>query len=660
VRYLLLALVALACESGESGGIALDAGFEEEVGPSGACRADPNYDAESAVDLSSGVAAREFICTPRDADWYRFTTTADTPLARIVLQNEARLTPVTYQVSVVDTEGVTLEQIVDPEAGRKPVAMRLVVRLIDAGTYYVVVRAAGGLGVDAHAPYGLTVDLLPDPDGHEPNDSPAQALAIAGCEEGHLAYAGDEDWWSFELTPGKLLSAELSLQGESDVSPRYEVYAAGGEEPLVGGETSAVHALPGGTYALRVRDLVGASDLETAYRFCVSEADEPDPHEGPDRNDRPAPDSHDLGEDGQVAGGRIASLGDRDWYRVQALPGTSAAHPSLFELELQLDFQATPAMQVSFSLVRPHPQSACGLDTDCATIRKGCVRGSDCPGHVCNPEKRECAGAGVCLPAGVCGVSVFTSALRAGGLDETRLFARQPLFEAGEYYLVIQDFQDDEYDPAVQYALSWRAIEEPDPLEPNGVYAPYPGMHPGGGAGAEKAHTRRPQATVDVEGKHSISWDCAEGYISFPGDEDWFFFPMPQAVDSPAKTWHFEFEYSDSNSELALMYLLSAGAPGALHIGWFEGGQHPLLGGPILPAGVWGGSECAYACHNAPRPFWLMVSEAPPDDGGERSYDDRRGYSVCMRATEGCRADLCPCEGECPEPEPAEGEGEGE
>ena len=645
-----LALLA-ACSSGGGGGVDRDASVEEEAGVSGLCRADPSDDAESAVDLVSGVEARDFVCTPRDADWFRLQVAADTPLARITLRNEAPLTPVTYELSVVDAAGTTLKRVVDEQAGRKPVSVRVVVRLTEPGTYFVVVRDAGGLAVDPNAPYGLTVDLLPDPDGHEPNDSAEQAGPVDGCEEGHLAYAGDEDWWSFDLTGGKLLSVELSLSGESVISPRYEVYAADGSEPLVGGVEAAVHALPGGRYAVRVRDLAGASDLETAYALCVRELDEPDDNERPERNDRPDPGRGSLGDDGQVSGGYIASLGDRDWFSVQALAGTDASHPSLYEVELQLDFQTTPDMEVAFSLVRPHSQTACGVDTDCATLRKGCVRGSDCPGFVCNPERRECAGAGVCLPAGVCGVSVFSSALRAGGLDQTRLFARQPLFEGGEYFLVVQDFQDDEYDAGVRYSLSWRTLPEPDPLEPNGNYAPYPGTDPGGGAGSEKSHHLGAEVTEDVEGLRTITWGCAEGYISYPGDEDWFFFPMPESADTPARTWHLEFEYTDSNSPLKLEYVLSAGAPGAVHLGWFEGGQHPLLGGPILPAGVWGATECAYACYNAPRPFWLRVQEAPPDAGAERSWDAERAYRVCLRATEGCRPSLCPCEAECPEPD---------
>jgi len=656
---MLVGLLLAACEDGASSGPSLDAGLEDDGGAGGLCRADANDDAETAETVSPGVAVQEFICTPRDADWYRFEVTADAPLARLRLTNDAPFSPVTYEVSLVDSAGVTLERVVDPEAGRKPVLVEVVVRLDEPGTYYAVVRDTGGLSTDPNAPYSLVVELLPDPDGHEPNDGPDQARPLDDCEDAHLAFVGDQDWWAFELPAGDLLHAQLTVDEESTVTPRYEVFPAGGDEPLVGGEESAHHALPGGTYHVRVRDLLGRADLEAGYRLCLGAVPEPDPHDKPERNDRPGPQRESLGEERAVAGGLIASLGDRDWFRVEAREGTDAAHPSLYEVELALSGPSTEGMQMAFSLIRPHRPTPCAVDTDCGTLKRGCVRGTDCPGFVCNPAKRECAGAGVCLEhEGVCGVTIYTSALRGVDVQATRLSTRQPLFEGGEYHLVIHDFQDDDYDQTVEYALTWRTFDEPDRHEPNGFYAPYPGSHPGGGAGSDKSRRLAATASEDLEGRGVVEVACAEGYVSYPGDEDWFSFGLPEEVDTPSRTWHFEFTYTDSGSDMALEYLVFAGNPGALHLGWFEGGEHVLLGGPIPGNGVWGATECAYACHLSPRPFWMKVSEV---DG--TGWDDLRPYRVCLRATEGCRPELCPCGpplSACPEPGEGEGEGEGE
>jgi len=219
--------------------------------------------------------------------------------------------------------------------------------------------------------------------------------------------------------------------------------------------------------------------------------------------------------------------------------------------------------------------------------------------------------------------------------------------------------------------VQWRALEEPDRNEPNGNYHPYLGSGRGSNRGAAATATRQNvNVTRDpVTGEpYALEWDCMEGFISYAGDEDWFQLPIPEDVDTPPAVLGFEFNYTDNESPLKLNYTMYAGNVDNPHLGWSEGENHPDVGVEIPAAGIWGEAECAYACCNAPRPFWLRISE-----GGERTgFSTEHRYSVCMTATPGCQHLICPCgffcgPGTCqgvgsvpPEPEEREAEGEGE
>ncbi len=613
-------------------------------GREGLCVAD-DIDERHAGVLVPGEEVVEYICTPGDQDWYAFEVPPATPLVTYRLTTEDPFTAVTYRVALISEAGVTVSSAVDAEGGRRPVRVEGVV-FATPGPHRVLVENVDGIATDEDTPYHLLVNLLADPDGSEPNDGPDQATELAGCVEGFLAYEGDEDWYAFTAPQGQLVRVELRGPGEgASFEPVYEIYPEGSAEAVTGGRIGATHALVAGAYRLSVRDPEGGADLEVGYEVCVSTMAEPDPHEGMERNDRPSSSATNLGVEGCETGGRIGSLGDRDWYQVEPPAGVSALAPAVFEARVQLEAPSERGLQLALSLVKAHPESPCAVDEDCLLLRGGCRREWDCPSFVCDRGQGRCAGAGVCLPEGVCGATLWSSSLDNFDAETTSLNVRAPLFDAGTHWLLVHDYQDDQWDGDVPYQVCWHALEETDANEPNGAWSPY-GREDAGAAVGRSADRCVPLAGEvvrnDVTGElEAVRFPCARGVISYPGDTDWFCLPFPAEADSPTQTWHFEFAYSDGGSPLALQYLMSSGSGGAWNLGWVEGESDPGLGGAIPASGVWGRTECAYACHSQARPFWLTVSES-----GQRGWDPDHPYEVCLTATPGCRPDLCPCGGD--------------
>ncbi len=620
----------------------------------GLCEADDTDEQHPGV-LTVGEEIVEYVCTPGDQDWYAFDIPAATPLVIYKLTTDVQFTTVTYRVALISDAGGTVAGGVDPDAGRRPVNIQGVA-YASGGGHRVLVENVAGIATDEENPYHLLVELLADPDPAEPNDGPEEATALSGCAEGYLAFLGDEDWYSFDVGAGQVVTVELrGASADGSIEPVYEIRPEGSSEAVAGGQGGAAHALPPGSYRLRVKDEGDGSDLENGYEVCVSMAAEADPFEGPLRNDRPSEDSAELGTEGCETGGRIGSLGDRDWYRVQPPEGTSPSSPSVFEARVQLEAPTERGLELALSLVKPHPQSPCAVDEDCLLLRGACRGQWDCPSFVCDRTANQCSGAGVCLPQGVCGATVWSSTLDDFDAQTTALTVRAPIFDPGDHWLLVHDFQDDEWDETVAYQVCWQALEETDANEPNGAWTPYGREDAGAAAGRSADRARRLPGEVvrnDVTGEiESVRFPCARGVISYPGDTDWFALPFPAEADQPTQTWHFEFAYSDSGSPLTLQYLLAAGTAGNWVVGWEEGRTDPLVGGAIPATGIWGRAECAYACHNMPRPFWLMVAEP-----ARANWDPDNSYEVCLTAYPGCRPELCPCgpdrdvnQNQCPE-----------
>lgn len=651
-RWILAAMLLGGCEDEPP-----VKGEIDEVGPDlqeGLCVAD-DTDEQHPGTLVVGEELVEYICTPGDQDWYAFDIPAATPLVVYRLTTDVQFTTVTYRLALISDAGGTVASAVDPHSGRRPVNLQGVA-YATAGGHRVMVENVNGINTDEVNPYHLRVELLADPDGGEPNDTADEAGPLSGCAEGFLAFAGDEDWFSFDVAAGQVVTVRLRLSGEAgEIEPAYEIRPEGSSEAMAGGQEGAAHALPAGSYRLRVHDPEGGSDLEAGYEICVSMAAETDPFEGDERNDRPGDSSPDLGEQGCQTGGRIGSLGDRDWYRVQPPEGTSAATPAVFEARVQLEAPSDQGLELALSLVKSNPETPCAVDGDCLLLRGACRGEWDCPSFVCDRSQARCAGAGVCLPEGVCGATVWSSTLEDFDADTTSLTVRAPIFDPGDHWLLVHDFQDDEWDEQVPYQVCWEALQETDANEPNGAWSPYGREDSASAAGRSADRARRLPGEVvrnDVTGElEAVRFPCARGVISYPGDTDWFALPFPAEADQPTQTWHFEFAYTDSGSPLKLQYLVAAGSAGAWSTGWQEGAVGAGVGAPIPATGVFGRSECAYACHNLPRPFWLMVAEA-----ARAGWDPDNSYEVCLTAYPGCRPNLCPCgpdrpvnDNQCPE-----------
>lgn len=136
-------------------------------------------------------------------------------------------------------------------------------------------------------PFLLDVGHLPEYQEREPNDAPAQALAVAAPAvfNGRIEHAADIDYWSIRLAQGKTyelqlkasqlgspLNAALTLQDASGKELMHADSLASGADPALRFTAPAT-----GAFLVRVKDCFrNRGGPAFAYRLVVDEAPAPD------------------------------------------------------------------------------------------------------------------------------------------------------------------------------------------------------------------------------------------------------------------------------------------------------------------------------------------------------------------------------------------------
>ena len=191
---------------------------------------------------------------------------------------------------------------------------------------------------------------------HEPNDTPAQADAIAcGDQIDGTLLAGDADWFAFTLAANQLLQLCTSGGTPSQTTDTVlELYDGTGTQLLArnddaggtrGVSSTLLLSLAAGSYYARVRHFsvlgTGAYQLDCA---CLP-PQTIGRHEGPEPNDSPGSGGTPTAvpADGQVAG-TIGTPGDADWYGFTlptragfiATVADGCAPPQLLDAQLRL------------------------------------------------------------------------------------------------------------------------------------------------------------------------------------------------------------------------------------------------------------------------------------------------------------------------------------
>jgi hypothetical protein len=658
-----VAFIGQACEStgNEDGADGTSSGGAD-------CVADTANDTTNAIPLPAGQKQSGTICPRGDRDWYAIDVPAGSPLVDLSASYPGSVTKVKLFVRLHGADGAPLAdgEIDDatPRGGTTSVATTL--KVPQPGRYYLEMGDVKDIEGDSRNSYVLNVAFAADPDTHEPNDDIASAKSPDGAP-GFLAFRGDRDVFKSSVPDGNsLLRVTLTNPAAAKAAITYQILStdgtvvAQGSSPPAAAPLDALRAVgKKGDFFVALQYGDGSQPdrrPEAGYSLALSAAPEPDTHETPARNDTAVAATCPGGGAGPCTTafsgtgtalpsqtGYVASLGDRDVYRVDVASGAPAI--------LQADLQAgsTP-LQLALDLLTPHAGSPCTTDAQCNAINVQCTEDSDCElSHKCldNGEYafctkspcRLCEGAGACVPSGaaagprVCAAAQYTMWDTDGGTKvdaatgKNRLRTAQPLFGAGPYYVVVHDFQDKRFDTATPYTLALTVSPEPDPNDSsatpearNNFYNPYPLQS----TDLSPNKSRAKDITAAIAGKTAVT-----GYLSYAQDEDWYSFTHP----CPGLDCGLVFEWTQPGpSEARPAFIIRRDDMG-IHESWTYMGSTPTtqLSGPVT--GTFGGAgsdchECSFASKDHQGTYYIQVR-----DVGQDSWDYSSGGQYSFRLT---------------------------
>jgi hypothetical protein len=654
---------------------------DEETTDATGCLLDSSSAAASATPTNAGDKQQGTICPRGDRDWYALDVPAGSNLLDVSASYSGSLTKVKLFARLYGSDGVTpvADGEIDdatPATGTTSIATTL--RVAQPGRYYLEVGDIQDKNADSRNSYVLTVGFAADPDPHEPNDTASDAK-VPDTNPGYLAYRGDVDVFRATTTEA-LLRMTLDNPAGAKSAIDYQVTSSDGTVIARGS------ALPAAAAQDTVRAVGAAGDYlvtlryppasepdrrpEAGYRMTLASVKEPDPHESPVRNDSATTATCPGGGAGPcnttfsgakvdlpVQHGFIASVGDRDVYRIDATGGVPAV------LEADLSAGPTP-LQLALTILTPHAESPCTSDTECAAINVECKKDSDCElSHKCltedaytfckTPPCRLCEGSGACVPSGpaggprVCAAIQYTTMDADGGMSvdasaKNSVRTAQPIFTAGPVYVVVHDFQDQRYDLSSAYDLALRVAPEPDPndqsgtaSERNNFYNPY--LVQDSNLTPNKARAK--DITAEIGGANAVT-----GYLSYQADEDWYVFDHP----CPGQDCGLVFEWVQPGpSPVRPAFILRTEGLG-IHESWTYSGATATtsLAGPVTATfGEGDCHECSFASQKYSGKYYLQVR-----DVGAAHWDFSGGgkYSFRLKTkSAGCPAQCSEFAGQC-------------
>lgn len=524
------------------------------------CSRDDHSEPALASALTVGVPGEGYICPTGDLDWYSLTVPAADKLVTVNVAMPVALSAVqpTYAIFPKGSDGEPGTVAAQAPASATGTSLKYT-HCVSPGDYYMVVRDQGDDSVDTRNAYSLNISTGPDPDGAEPNNASASATALTSGSQttAFIACRGDEDWYTFDVPPGRTLSLQLS-SAVTSYQPTLRLFDAETnllvEEQNLAGATEPTtiarfEVLPGpGKYYVSVTDDDNEdADPQIPYTLSVEFIVDADPNE-PNN----VPDEAVVLGNGTVAcgaawsqmfteSGSIGSPGDDDWYRIDL----SGCAKGIIEATVEYDNTGLSAadqwafnaeIQATVTLVRPHAPSACNTDGDCNTLQKTCDGPLDCAGlfDTCL-NQGLCSGASVCLPTGTCGANQTQrkyecnprlNECKPGATPPPPNIAKlaSPILGDNVLFLRVTDFQSDGSAPEKLYRLSVRVRQDPDANELNNLPLNLisPSYERSDLFTAAKPITIHDCAAGDCCGGADVT-----GSIGYESDVDYFRFPHP-------------------------------------------------------------------------------------------------------------------------------------
>ncbi|MBK8009884.1 MAG: hypothetical protein IPK13_00920 [Deltaproteobacteria bacterium] len=478
-----VAALFMSCgDGGKSDGSLSDAGVQDAAdGYTDLCT-----ETESCA-LESGVEQSDYLAPVGDSDRWTFSVTSAGTIAKIVVRNDVTFSPIRLQAVLFGPDGVTAVAGPENSAGNGLQRVAITVKLDQVGQYTLRVLEVGNDAQDRRNPYYVVVTLVSEPDTHEPNNTYTLATTLADGQptSGFISYQRDEDWYKISAESHAILRIAMAPadRGVSPVRFRWELWSleadrriAESDEPTSGAwrvENRAV-GVDAGDYFLRVLDLDtdGVDADETrAYQLTVTREAEPDAQDLASPNETPpAATTIQLGT---TVDGYVAATGDLDYYKFR-VSGASASSPKLVVVEATLPEASD--VDLAFSV----------LDTDGET-------------RICETRDRDLCYADRFVLNGSAGASSLRTA--------------HVVTRSGDYFVVVRDFQDNDFDMDHPYHVTVTVPNDPD------TYENYQGDSRSAAVDVPAVGTGTTGATIEFR------W--VEGYLSYANDIDWYRFDIP-------------------------------------------------------------------------------------------------------------------------------------
>ncbi len=634
----------------------------------GAVDTEPDTDSACPWDDDSAQAPTEvqgevqgYLCPRGDQDWYRVQLGGQEELLQVSLSlGDAPISPVQLTWAVWEATGAEVVGQPGAEEQAEAGAPLSLVHGLEPGTWLVQVRDVGGDDEDTRHPYTLSVQGLEDPDDNEPNDQQSQATPLGSAPtSGQISFRGDVDWFVVSVEDRSLVSVGLTAP-TGDMEPAIEVLDAEGEvvvrtsNPAGGSQPTELEwttgAEVGGDWHVVVSDDDGdASDLDQVYTLLVSTRPDPDDNEPNDHPDQATPlGSAACGPGSSTlapVGGYLATTGDVDWFEVDL----SSCEAGVLEARVTSAGELPEGLDPELRLVREVPGEGCAMDQDCAELSLTCSEDMQCSlyGNTCLGS-HHCAGAGVCLPSGLCAAKLV------GEVDEDGDGAATltaPLRSWDKLWLAVGDHRGDARSADHAYSLAVSVIDDPDPHEPSDHYT---GGPPAGSQASWHAGYASELPVRDCDGDLlPEDQDCCDGpedfttgWLSWAYDQDWYRYPHPCPGEDCMVRVHLQGDAGPVELYTRVFTGTSA---------WYDNLFDAVdLGDSAAVSAVFGGleeeDECYYAWQgHEGEPFWYYVSvrdtvyrSASEPTGGTWDASTDQSYGLCVeKVASGCAEPPC-------------------
>ncbi len=448
---------------------------------------DGNNSPDTATLLECGIETQDAIQTLMDMDWFQLDFTAD--ILALTLDMPAGspdLTATLYE----STATTALASLQDADGSNGPTALSRNIRLTQAGTYYLAIRDSLDDDYDAGLEYTLLTQCIPDPDTNESNNTLAEAAVLDGAAPlmatGYIAFQEDEDWYRFNMPYNGLLNftfetsaAGIALEflctiADSDGDSEAEFIIEGGSVPA---DFSARIALDAGLHYLRIMDQDDdEADLNNSYSIHIDF--EPDPDLNEPNGNYPTRQENMNNATSLIAGipevGYIGSNSDQDWFQIFLNPGV---------YNFSLTNTAASDVDLSVSLYQ----------TDGVT-------------RIMTRQEED----------------------RTGGEGPSSITAQHYIYTTGSYYLLVQDYGNNDTDLDLPYQIEVNSI--PLPTLPEGSL--------------EEPNENYSEYRLITSGQE------VEGYIEFEGDRDWYGLEFTEEQDVVVEIWN------EANSPIELVWFM--------------------------------------------------------------------------------------------------------